>query len=72
MEPNKVLKALDGVIAQNLSLTAEALRTSKDSVRRRLAKVLKNHYTQYSASSKPTWSLSYLMTPSNPNAFVHF
>ena len=72
MEPNRVLKALDGVIAQNLSLTAEVLRTSKDSVRRRLAKVLMNHYTQYSASSKPTWSLSAKMVPGNPNAFVHF
>ena len=72
MEPNKVLKALDGVIAQNLSLTAEALRTSKDSVRRRLAKVLKNSLVQYSASSEPTWSLSAKMIPGNPNAFVHF
>ena len=72
MEPNKVLKALDGVIAQNLSLTAEALRTSRDSVRRKLIKALKNCIVQYGPHLKPTWALSYLMSPSNPNVAICF
>ena len=68
--PNKVLEIIDTMINRNLSLTAEALRTSRNSVRRRVIKALKSNIVQYGPHLKPTWSLSAKMVPGNPNAFV--
>ena len=72
LKNKKVLKIIDMMINRNLSLTAEALRTSRDSVRRKLIKALKNCIVQYGPHSKPTWALSYLMSPSNPNVAICF